>query len=99
MNYNAIIVSGKGNDILYGITKHIEEHKEIDIVILDFERSVEDYVSYSAIEKIKNGCFYSPKYKGSMVIFNSPHVICFANFLPDKEKLSLDRWNIKEISI
>jgi len=49
------------------------------------------------MEEIKNGIFFSNKYKGKMCLFNVPHMICFANFGPEKEKLSNDRWVIKPL--
>lgn len=97
MKHQAIMVTGKGNDIKHGIAEYILKHGEVDVVIMDFERSLEEYVNYSAIEQIKNGCFFSGKYESSQVIFNSPHIIIFANFPPDENKLSRDRWNIKKI--
>lgn len=97
MNYKAIMVTGKGNDIKHGIAEYILKNEEVDIVIMDFERSLEEYVNYSAIEQIKNGCFFSGKYESNQVLFNSPHIIVFANFKPEKDKLSRDRWNIKRI--
>lgn len=89
--YNAIYVSGKATDIKFGITKHLEEI-ELDIVLLDFPRSLEQYVSFDAIESVKNGIFFSSKYESGMVMFNSPHVFCFSNFKPDTSTLSQDRW-------
>ncbi len=59
---------------------------------------MEDYVSYQALEEIKDGIFFSGKYEGGMKIFNSPHVICFANFSPAEHKLSGDRWVVEEVS-
>lgn len=91
-HYNAVPVEGKKNDILYTVSEF-----ESDIYVFDFERSMEDYISYSAIEKVKNGIFMNSKYESKPIIRNSPHIICFANFKPDEEKLSSDRWNIVRI--
>ena len=38
------------------------------------------------------------KYESKPICRNSPHVIIFANFEPDLDKLSNDRWIIKKIS-
>lgn len=67
------------------------------IVIFDVPRSNLDYISYTGIEEIKNGCFSSPKYESKMYIMNSPHVIVFANEPPRESKLSEDRWDIVEL--
>lgn len=98
VNYKALVVSGKGTDCLYAIVKWKEETGLYPkIVILDIPRTAIDYVSYTAIEKIKDGLFFSGKYESSMVVMNSPHVICFANEKPNVNALSKDRWNIKEV--
>ena len=89
-------VSGKGADVLCGISKLIEENGECPpIVIYDIPRSVCDYVSYMSIEKLKDGKFFSGKYESGMVRYNRPHIICFANEPPKEELLSKDRWVIK----
>lgn len=95
MHYNALYVQGKASDIKYGVIDMIKKKGEIDIVIMGLPRSYEQFVSYDAIESIKDGIFYSSKYESGMCIFNSPHVIILANFEPDEEKLSKDRWVIK----
>lgn len=96
MNYNAIAVSGKASDIKHGVTMHIQEKKCIDLVVIDIPRTCDQkYVSYEAIEKIKDGCFFNSKYETSMVLFNSPHIIVFANVEPEYDRMSMDRWNVK----
>lgn len=96
MNYNAICVSGKASDIKHGVTVHIQEKKCIDLVVIDIPRTCDQrFVSYEAIEKIKDGCFFNSKYETSMVLFNTPHIIVFANVEPEYERMSQDRWNVK----
>lgn len=96
-NYNALYLNGKASDIKYLISKWIEtdEKRKDDLVCLfNYSRTVEEYVSYQALEEIKDGIFMSTKYESNMVIMNSPHVIVFANFKPNVSALSKDRWNI-----
>lgn len=93
-----LYITGKANDVKYGI-KTFLDNKENDLYmcIFDFCRSSESYISYQAIEEIKNGIFYNTKYESCMVTFNNPHVVIFANFKPDETKLSKDRWDIRNI--
>lgn len=98
VNHNAIYLSGKATDCFYAIQQYIEHNKFApEIVILDIPRCNIDYTSYLAIEKIKDGIFFSGKYEGGMVVFNPPHILCFSNEKPDMEKLSNDRWKIYKI--
>lgn len=91
-------VSGKAADIKHGIATKLKEGKRPPkILILDLVRTSEQYVSYEAIESLKNGFFYSTKFDSAMVAMKTPHVVIFANFLPQYEKLSADRWDIIEI--
>lgn len=64
------------------------------IFILDLSRTMENFVSYDSIEKLKNGFWFSGKYESKMILIPPPIVIIFANFEPDVTKLSYDRWNI-----
>lgn len=92
LKHKAIPLEGKKNDIF-----NIAEKNDSNIYLFDFERCMEEYVPYGAMEKIKNGYYMSGKYEGGIVVRNCPHVIVFANFHPDVYKLSLDRWNIQKI--
>lgn len=91
-HHGAIPLMGKGNDIL-----NIAALNDSDIYIFPVPRCNEGYISYGALEAIKDGYYMSGKYEGSVVIRNCPHIIVFCNFPPDKSKLSEDRWIIKEI--
>jgi len=94
LKYGAVPVEGKKNDILYCAAEF-----ESDIYVFDLERSMEEFVSYSGIEKIKNGYYMCSKYESKPIIRNCPHVIIFANFPPEESKLSKDRWIIKRIEL
>lgn len=66
-------------------------------IVIDVPRDNGNNVSYKSIESIKNGMIYSSKYEGGYKLFNSPHVIVFANEPPQEHRLSADRWFIKNI--
>lgn len=93
--YNAIYLGGKANDCKYAVSQW--KNKDDLIVIFGFPREAENYVSYRALEEIKDGIFFCNKYESEMVIMNSPHIIVLANFEPDTETLSKDRWNIRQL--
>nr|QTE03451.1 MAG: replication-associated protein [Anser anser CRESS-DNA-virus sp.] len=93
-----LYLGGKANDIKSAIAQMVEKGNNPDVCIFDFVRSCESHISYDAIESVKNGIFFSGKYESNMVVFNTPHVIIFANFKPDLDKLSRDRWVIRSIT-
>lgn len=98
-SYKALVCSGRGADMKYMIVKYFEKNGVYpDVVIFDIPRSMKDYVSYAGMEEIKNGCFASSKYECDMVIMNAPHMLCFANDLPEMEKLSRDRWVFHDLN-
>lgn len=94
LEYGALLVSGKAADIKFAFTKMKIKPK---IVIIDIPRSYANYFTYTIIEELKNGLFFSGKYEGEMVVFNTPHVIVFSNSEPNYDELSEDRWDIHPI--
>lgn len=64
------------------------------IVVFDFQRCQEDQINYGNIEAVKNGHLVSTKYQCNVKSFQTPHVVVFSNFYPDRSKLSEDRWDI-----
>lgn len=95
---DAIYLTGKAADMKYAVYQMIKAGKEVNIVLLDFTRSTENYCSWQGIEEIKNGIFFNNKYESGMCIFNPPHVICFANWMYDPDKLSKDRWVLIDLA-
>lgn len=96
----ALLVSGKGSDMKYLIVKYKETYGDYpELILFDIPRTCENYVSYTGMEEVKNGCFASTKYECEMVIMNSPHIICFSNFEPNYSAMSEDRWNVIEIKM
>ena len=95
---NAMYVSGKLGDILYGVTKWLEKHGSISILIVGLSRSQGARCSYASMEAISDGLFYNTKYESGMCVFNPPHILVFANAPPDKTKLSADRWVVTELN-
>lgn len=92
INRNAYyITGGKHGDIQHG-------HQGEKVVVFDFSRTMAEKVPYQVIENFKNGVFFSGKYESGMRICKGIKVVCFANYLPDLFKLSLDRWQITQPS-
>jgi len=94
VKHNALMLTGKSNDMYYMISKHPDKRT---LIIVDIPRSTQDYINYGAIEQIKNGLIFSGKYEGCQLVFNCPHVIVFSNELPNMSMMSIDRWKITEI--
>lgn len=68
-----------------------------EIVILDYPRSAEQFVQYTFLECLINGWLTISKYESCTIRFPTPKILVFANFEPDKSKLSADRWDIHHI--
>ncbi len=94
LKYGAIIVGGRCKDAMYAITQRLANDKLISIVVFDIPRSSYNHLSYPALEKIKDGLFFSSKYESGMVCYDIPHVLVFSNNEPERELLSRDRWDI-----
>lgn len=101
LKFNCIVCNGKQADVFNQVRLWMEQNEEQspNLVVCDIPRSAEDYVSYSALEALKNGFFYSGKYEGGVCCFDIPTVIVMANFKPDYEQLSRDRWDVHRIDM
>lgn len=94
---DCLVVGGKASDMHFGVAQWLSKQKPLGLVIVNLTRAVEEFVSYTGIETILDGLFFSSKYESCMCCFDSPVVVVLANFLPDKTKLSDDRWDIHKI--
>lgn len=88
-----VITGGKHADIYYTLS-HLIHH--LKVVFFDYGRSGGE-MAYPVIEKLKDGMFTTTKYESRTVRFNPVHVVVFANEGPIIDRLSADRWIIREI--
>lgn len=89
---------GKKSDIINLVFNN--DMDECNVIIWDIPRASRGSVSYAALEAIKNGMVCNTKYETGTKVFNSPHIIVFANFPPEEpEQLSSDRWVITELNV
>lgn len=87
MHNGFYVMNGKNADIAHSYNYE-------PIVIFDYSRSQEEHINYGIIEQLKNGIIFSPKYNSHTKLTDNTKIICFANFAPDLEKLSQDRWEL-----
>lgn len=98
MNHDALYLSGKATDMKHAIVQYIETNGQSPwTIIIDIPRSSLGFVSYTGIEEIRGGIFFSGKYESAQCFFAPPHVIVFANAPPDTDKMSIDRWEITNL--
>ena len=99
--YGGCVIGGKSADSKNNIATYVnnaEDKRAPELVICPIPKSYDvEYISYEAIEMIKDMYFYSGKYEGGQVNDDSPHLFVFANSMPDWTKMSKDRWKVYEI--
>ncbi len=66
-------------------------------MIVNFTREKMENKFYGVLETIKDGIGTSVKYQGRTMVWPCPHLVIFANFLPDVDKMSADRWAVKQL--
>ena len=94
VNHGAFITTGdKVADISHAYNSEL-------IVVFDPPHTMTEHCDhiYSMIECFKNDTLFSGKCQIVLKLFDVPHVIVFANFMPNQSKLSKDRWMIKDIN-
>lgn len=92
-NYTVFSRATKSADIL------TVANEDKTCYLFDFARTQEGFCPYMALEQLKDGLISDSKLKKETrnIVMNSPHIICFANWPPEKNSLSEDRWNVTEI--
>lgn len=88
------VSTGSNRDLSHII---VSQNQTPKIVLLNLPRQAEGTFSYAFIESVKDGIICSTKYSGKTILIPKPHVTIFANWPPDRTKLSHDRWVIKAL--
>ena len=89
---------GKRSDaVLHALSKRI--FSSIELFIFNVPRSLDiKFVPYTLFEEIKDGQAISSKYDSKYLDFKTPNIVLvFANSLPQKQKMSNDRWTTFDI--
>lgn len=89
-NESFVVTNGKHADIYYSYGGE-------RVIFVDWPRQKLDSLPYGMLEAFKNGYFVNTKYQSCPFRFPIPHVVVFANFRPDLQAMSQDRWDIVEI--
>ena len=99
LHHDALILGAmKKLDLLHVIAKTIWGKK---VVVFDLTRSNEEgavKVIYEVIEQLCNGVIHSGKYDSQTVMVPKVHILVFANFEPDRQTMSVDRWDVHHIA-
>ena len=85
---------GKKADMAYMLNPNIK------CLFLNISRSFDEDARkylYSFLESVKDGMVFSPKYESRMKLLGKVHVVVMMNEMPDKTKLSSDRYVIHNI--
>lgn len=90
-------ISQNLNDAAFSLKAYHEENGFWPEIIYINLAKDEDMKNYSTIEKIKDGSFFCGKYESCSVFMPFPHLVVFANCLPQVQKLTWDRWEIWDL--
>jgi len=96
--HEACVLGATSRDSFYAFGERIEE-KDCNVVVFDLDKVKGNRVNYTVLESLKKGFLFVGKYESGQKLFNPPHVFVFANFAPDTDKLSADRWVINRINL
>lgn len=68
------------------------------IFLINVPRGAMEYFPYTICEQLKDRCVFSPKYDSKMKLLERPvHVVVFCNEYPDLNKMSQDRYLVKDM--
>jgi len=99
-NFGCIFTTGgKNADVINLIFNNKDYMKSSEAIVLwNLPRTIcSTYISYQAIESIKDGLICNNKFECGSFCCNAPHIVIFANCLPEFKNLSIDRWKVYNI--
>ena len=87
-----LLTIGKRDDLAHAI----DESKSV--FLFNVPRGSMEYFQYCIAESLKDKTIFSPKYFSHMKFLRSvPHVVVFCNEEPDNSKMSIDRFDIRNL--
>jgi len=100
MKKGACMLDGKKNDVKNAVLTWMKEYGEYpELCVWNIPASLDaDYISYTALEQVKDALFYSGKYEGGPVAGPCPHVIIFANVPPSGGDMDARRFVVHNVN-
>lgn len=95
INHHALVLKGSGRaaDFNHMISKHLEQYGDPSVAIIDLPRTCADRDSvWTIIEGLLDGFIAATKYDSMIKLFGETPVVVFANYTPNINYLSYDRW-------
>jgi len=87
-----VMLPGRKADMAYALRPCLK------ILFLDAPRSKQgEFIQYDFLEDLKNGYVFSTKYESRVRTYEPMHVVVNMNEMPDRSKLSEDRYDIMRI--
>jgi len=88
-----VILPGKKADMTYVL------NSQIRVLFVDAPRSKQgEFIQYDFLEDVKNGYVFSSKYESRIKHMGKVHVVVMMNEMPDENKLSRDRYDIRVVN-
>jgi len=69
-----------------------------ETLFITFPRQCADHKIYESLECFIDGFGTTQKYSGTTLEWNARRVVIFTNFMPDLQKMTIDRWDIRKIN-
>lgn len=88
-----VMKPGRYQDMAY------ELDESVKIFIMDCPRSRHEVLQYNFLEDIKDGRVTNSKYESYQKRIGPTHILVFLNEAPDVTKLSLDRYDVKNLPV
>lgn len=67
------------------------------VLLINLSRSSERFDFYNVLENLSDGAMTRLKYNGGDIRYKAYHVVVFANWPPKVEKMTSERWKIKQL--
>ena len=97
MDKNTVVVGGKEVRNIHRIlAKRTDVTKTVIVDTIKCYKFGIYKIDYELIQNVKDGFFYSEEHE--MTSIPIPHLVVFANYKPDIETMSKDRWDIRVLS-
>lgn len=89
---------GSSRDIVETINAKRKNGWTGRVLLINLSRSSERFDFYNILENLSDGSMTRLKYNGGDIRYKAYHLMVFANWEPNVNRLSFDRWRIKQLS-